>query len=668
MPKIKLVLTAIFILVFSVNLFAVERSDIPDKYKWKLSDIYPSIEDWQKDYDYVKAGLEKIASFKGKFAGEDAVDPAKALVEYSKLLEDISVRFEKVYIYAARNYHLQMDNSEWAGRIQMCQMLAVDYGEKLAWVDPEILLIPQETMHQYIDANPELEPYRKTYDDLYAQQEHVLSEKEEAILALSGNITGTPSDVYDKFVDADMKYGYIKGEAEGDSIEVTDAGWWSWRTSKDRRIREDYFNAIWNQYKSFGTTFAALMNGNLKKDVYLAKARKYDNTLQRALKNKFIPEQVYINLVETTRANTAPLHKYNEIRKRVLGLDHYRHWDYYVSLVDFKEEERYTWEEGVDIVLESLKPLGEKYVSDVKHALTAENGWVDPFAHRAKAGGAYSGGCVTVHGFMLYNFDYDKGLTYGDVSTVCHEVGHSLHSVYSEKKQHLANKDYAIFNAEVASTTNEAIMSMTHLDMARKGFEKVKKDKKYFDEKYINDARYDDKREAYTKAKNKLMYLLESNLDNIRQTFYRQTLFATWEWEAHKMAEVGQPITKESLSELYGGLLNEFHGPVAEYEELSSMSWARIPHFYYNYYVYSYATSYAAAVALAKDIVAEYKGDKSKKGATQRYLDFLASGSSKHPVELLKDAGVDMSTPAPIQSLIDQFAEWVDELDELTTE
>ena len=665
MSKKLLLISALLTVLFALNLFAVERSEIPDKYKWKLTDIYPTIEAWQKDYDAIDAGIDKLAAFKGKFAGENAGNPAGSMVEFEKLSKEVNVKFEKVYIYVARNYHLTLTSSEWAGRLQQCQMLGVKYGEKLAWFEPEILKIPQETMHKYIAEKPELKDYKKSYDDLYALQAHVLSEAEERILALSGNITGTAGDIYGKFTDADMKFGYIQDD-KGDSIEVTDSGWVSWRTDKNRRIREEYFKKIWNNYNSFGTSFSAMMDGNLKKDVYLTKASHYDNTLNRALSTRFIPETVYINLVETTKANTAPLHKYNEIRKRVLGVDHYRHWDYYVSIVEMKEEERYTWEEGVNIVLDALKPMGDQYLADITYALNPENGWVDPYAHAAKRGGAYSGGCYSVHGFMLYNFDLKKGLTYNDVSTVCHEVGHSMHSLYSEKNQAFPNKDYAIFNAEVASTCNEAIMSMTHLDKARKEYKEVEKNKKYFDAKYMGNAKYDAQREDYTKKKNKLMYLLESNIDNVRQTYYRQTLFATWEWEAHKMAEEGKPLTKESLSAVYGDLLKEFHGPAAEYEELSSMSWARIPHFYYGYYVYSYATSYAASLVLAKDIVAEYKGDKSKKGSRDKFIAFLSSGSSKHPVELLADAGVDMNTPAPFKALIAQVSTWVEELDALT--
>jgi oligoendopeptidase F len=330
----------------------------------------------------------------------------------------------------------------------------------------------------------------------------------------------------------------------------------------------------------------------------------------------------------------------------MLGVDHYRHWDYYVGLIDV-EEPRYSWEEGVTMVLEALAPLGSDYVKDIALGLDPKNGWVDVYASSGKRGGAYSSSCYQIHPYMLYNFDYEKGLTLEDISTIAHEGGHSMHTFYSEKTQPYPTKDYVIFNAEVASTVNEALMSMKLLDEMRAAYKNAKgKDK-----------------EA---AKNQLISLLEQNINSCRGTFYRQTMFAAWELEANKLGEQSQPMTSESFNEIYEKLIKEFHGSAAEYEDLSNYSWSRIPHYYRGYYVYTYATSYAAAVALATDIRAEAAGDKSKKGAAERYLTYLKSGSTKHPVELLTDAGIDMTTPAPIKAFIAYFSDLVDELDGLT--
>jgi len=644
----KFIFAAALVLFAASSLFAQgtkTRSEIPDKYKWKPEHIYATQDDWQKDFDALKASLPKLEAFKGTFAGDQATHPAQSLIEYNKIAEDAWKKFERVWTYVNYNADVDLSMEDWSGREQQCQMLAVDFGQKLAWTDPELLQIPQETMHKYIAANPELEPYRKTYDDLYLKQAHVLTEPEERILALSGNVTGTAGEVYGKLTDVDMRWGWILDE-NGDSLEVNDAAWVTYRTSPDRRVRRDLFNTLFTGYKGFGTTMAALMNGNVMKNVYYSRARKYETTLQAALFNNFVPEEVYINLVETTRKNAAPLHKYNYVRQRIMGVDTLRHWDYYAGIVDLPED-RYTWEQSVAMVTEALKPLGPKYIADISHGLNPGSGWVDIYTNRNKRGGAYSGGCYGVHPFMLYNFDFNKGLSIEDVSTVAHEVGHSMHSYYSERTQAFPNKDYAIFNAEVASTTNEAIMQAKFLEDARKAYKSARG-------------------EAKKLAKQKLMALLENTLSGSRDTFYRQTMFATWEWEVNKMGENSEPVTDDGLTNLYLNLLKEFQGPAYEYTELSGTEWMYIPHFYRSYYVYSYATSYAAAIALASDIMAEAKGDKAKKGAAERYLKYLGSGSSKHPVELLKDAGVDMATPAPVEAFVKWFAALVDELDALS--
>lgn len=644
----KLFLVALIWAFMAVCVFAQatrERSDIPDKYKWKTTDIYTSIEAWQQDFDYLQTALDSLVAFKGTFAGDKATDPAKSLIAYNKISENAWKKFERAWTYVMFNSDVDLSNPEWDGRMQKIQMLAVEYNQKLAWLDPEILQIPQDTMHRYIAENPDLEAYRKTYDDLYALQEHVLSEPEERILALSGNITGVFRDTYNKLTDVDMRWDYVLDE-KGDSIEVNDASWVAWRANPDRRIRRDFFNALFEGYDDMGTTMASLMNGNVKKNVYLATARHYDNTLQSALSSNFIPEEVYVNLVETTRQNTAPLHKYNQIRKRLLGVDTLRHWDYYVSAIDLPED-RYSWDEAVAMVTGALKPLGEKYINNIMNGLNPGSGWVDVYTSKNKKGGAYSSGCYGVHPFMLYNFDYDKGLSIDDVSTIAHEVGHSMHSYLSEKAQPFPNKDYAIFNAEVASTTNEALLNNKLIADARKAYKKAKGKEK-------------------EQAKRKLMALLDNTISGARDTFYRQTMFATWEWDVNKMAENNQPITKKALSNDYLELYKDFQGPEMNFTDLSAAEWMYIPHFYRGYYVYTYATSYAAAVALASDITAEANGDNSKKGARDRYLNYLASGSSKRPVELLKDAGVDMTTPTPIISMVKYFSSLVDELDQLT--
>ncbi len=639
-------LAVLALFLVAIPALAIDRSEIPDDYKWNPEHIYASMDEWEQDFAAVQAGLEQAVAFKGQFAGPDAENVPEKLIEFNKIGEEIEIKFSHLYSYVMYNFHVDMANPEWMGKLQQLQYLGLQYGQQLAWVEPEMIEIPEADLLAWCDQYEELKSHKKSYEDMYALQEHVLSEEEEGLMALVGNISGTAGDVFSKLSDVDMPWETIT--LDGKEVEANESAWGSWRYDQNRENREAIFNAVWNQYRQFGTTFAATMTGNIKEDIFFAKARKYENTLHAALDPSFISVDVYTNLVNTTRANTAPLHKYNEIRKRMLGLDHYKHWDYYVSLIP-AEENRYTWDQGVEIVLDAVKPLGKEYGEMVKQGLAAESGWVDVFANDNKRGGAYSSSCYGIHPYMLFNFNYEEGLTLEDVSTMAHEMGHSMHTYLSEQNQPFNTRDYAIFNAEVASTVNEVLLSQKMLREARKAYKKAKGDKK-------------------EEARLHLISLLEQNINACRGTFFRQTMFATWEWEAHKMAWEGQPLTMESFDALYAGLLAEFHGPAVEYDELSGITWARIPHFYRGYYVYTYATSYAAAVALAQDIMAEDGGDKSKKGATARYLNYLASGSSKHPVELLQDAGVDMTTPEPIEKFIEYFTALVDELDALTQE
>ena len=640
------VLCLLWTVVFVTGIaMGIERKDIPELYRWDANDIYPGVEQWEADVKALRADIDKLAAFKGRFAGPETKDPAQSLIEFNTLMEVAAKKLDLVYSYVSYSHDVDLAAAEWSGREQTLVTLYTDFGQKLAWEEPELLLIPRETLLGWVDQHPELQPYRKEYEDMYALQEHTLSEPEERILALSGKITGTAANIFEKFTDVDMRYDSIRDE-NGNLMEVTDAGWTSWRVHQDRRVREDYFKSVWAQYDKYGNTFAEMMVGNVNKNMYLTKARKYKNTLDRALSPSFIPTDVYVNLVSTTRKNTAPLHKYDAIRKRMLKVDHYRHWDYYVSLVK-EDESRFTWEQGVDKVKEALVPLGPQFINDIGVALDPQNGGVDPYASQGKRGGAYCGSAYGVHPYMLYNFDYEKGLTLDDVSTVAHEVGHAMHTLYSEKNQPWPTHEYATFNAEVASTTQETLMAMKLLDEARETYKNAK----------------GAERDA---AKQRLIYLLEQSCNGCRDTYYRQVMFATWEWEAHKLGEEGKPMTKDSFCELYSNLLKEWHGPAAEYEAISGITWAQVPHFYRGYYVYAYATSYAAAVALARDIRAEANGDAKHKGATKKFLNYLKSGSSKHPVELLKDAGVDMTTPQPIESFIAYFSDLVNELDKLT--
>ena len=382
---------------------AIERSRISDLYKWKPQDIYPSAEKWEADVKAIRANLDKLAAFRGQFAGPEAKDPIGSLISFNRLSEETGQKLDLTDGYVSYSFDVNLGDQTWAGREQTLMDVYSEFGQKLAWEEPELLQIPRDTLMKWVDANKELQPYRKPYEDLYALAEHTLSEPEERVLALSSKLDGVPSKVFGKLTDVDMRYDSIRDE-NGQRVEVTDAGWTSWRIHQDRRVREDYFKSVWAQYDKYGNTFAEIMAGNINKDIFLTKARKYQSTLDRAMSQTFIPEAVYTNLVSTTRQNTAPFHRYDAIRKRLLKVDHYRHWDYYVSLVP-EDETRYAWEQGVAMVQDALKPLGAQYVKDIGIALDPKNGSVDPYASQGKRGGAYSGGAYHVHPFMLFNFD-----------------------------------------------------------------------------------------------------------------------------------------------------------------------------------------------------------------------------------------------------------------------
>ncbi len=642
-PLLTLLLT-ILLATGTMPLCAQDRAKMNPDYQWRPEHIYPTVDAWQKDLAVIRSGLPKLAAYRGHFAKKLAKEAIKDLLAYNKLSKDLSIRMERAVNYVQYHVDVAMNDAIWNGRRQEIEQIAIDFSQKTAWLEPELLEIPRETLVGWTNQNQELAPYRKTYEDMYTLRAHSLSTPEEELLALAGTVVATPSDVFEVLTTVDLDYGMINDENDK-PIKVSDAGWVSFRTNKNRAVRENYFNALWAQYKKHENTFAAVMKGNIQKDLFLAKARHFPTTLDQALTLNHIPTSVYENLISTTRKNLAPLHRLDALRKRVLGIDHYRHWDYYVNFAKAAEK-RVSWEDAVSQVKNSLAPLGTTYLKDLEHALNAKNGWVDVYENQAKRSGAYSSSTYGIHPYMLYNFDSQRGLTLDDVSTVAHEVGHTLHSYYSEKGQPWPNQNYAIFNAEVASTTNETLFAIKLLDDARAAYAKAPSD-------------------AKERTRENLIALLEQNIKTGRDTFFRQAMFATWEWEAHKMAEAGKPLTAESFSKLYGDLLKEWHGEAAEYGELSSVSWAMIPHFYNAYYVYSYATSYAAAVSLAQDIRAEAMGNPDKKGATARFLAYLASGSSKHPVELLKDGGVDMTSPAPIEAFIKYWTGLVVELESL---
>ncbi|MEK9136724.1 MAG: M3 family metallopeptidase, partial [Bacteroidota bacterium] len=555
-------------------------------------------------------------------------------------------------MYAELNHWVAVDDSACWSRNQLATDLMAYAGEKLAWEKPELLKIPQDTLLTWTETYPELKPYQQRYGNMFALQAHTLSEPEERILSLAFGITGSVDvnsamqDIAETFANADMDFPAIVDE-KGDSVRPSYGSWRDvWRTSPNRRVREDCARTVFGKYNTYGNTLAGLLALQCKKDVFLAQARHYNTTLQAALAPLFIPEGVYLNLIKGVRAGLEPLHKYEAIRKRVLLPEHYTLWHDFVSLGSAGDEKGKTWEESAAIVVEALKPLGEQYGRDLAKVLDPQSGQVDVFTSHSKLAGA---ACYTTSGapgYMRFNVNYEKGLLFDNVSGVAHEAGHCLNSKYTELNQPLPLRDWNTLTNETPSSINEAFLVM----------------------KLIADARTEYRQAAGKEeedARQRLIYLIDSWLIWCRD-IYRLTMFAEWELRAHKLAEEGPPITKQNLSQLWSELTTEYYGSAMEQDELSNVFWAAYPHFYYGYYVYSYSVGGIASVVLAQNIRAEYQGDKAKRGSTERYLNFIKAGSTKHPVELLKDAGIDMTTSAPIEEFAKYFSELVDELDQLT--
>ena len=590
-----------------------KRDEVPVRFKWKLEDIYPDDLIWEKDFKSVKKRLPEIASYMGGLGGSE-----KIMLECFKLRDEISVTLGKLIVYANMKSHEDTADSKYQGPVNRVSSLAVEMSSVSSFITPEILSMPEERLRELI-ADPSLKDYSFSLKELLRQKEHVLSQSEEALLAKTGDMAGTSDNVFSMLTNADMTFGSIRNE-KGEKVEMSEERAVSYLRSRDRKVRKSAFESLYKPYCEMKNTLGATFDGMLKASKFYAEVRKYSSPLDAALDSDNIPVSVYSRLVETLESSLTPLHRYLEVRKRVLRVKELHMYDLYTPLVKdpFKE---ISWSEAKEMMFRALRPLGEEYLSIVKEGL--ESGWTDVFPNKGKRSGAYSWGSYATHPYIMMN--YTNNLN--DVSTLVHEMGHSMHSYYSRKRQPYPTADYCIFTAEVASTTNEVL--------------------------FLNDLI------AETKDKKKRLYLLNRRLENIRTTVYRQTMFASFEREVHQRAAEDGDTTPDGLQALWYELNRKYYGPDVEIDESLKMEWARIPHFYNPFYVYQYATGFSAATALAELIL--------KKGAParDRYLEFLSMGGSDYPIELLKKAGVDMSSPKPIKEVVRIFTETLNEMEKL---
>lgn len=591
------------------------RKDVPEELTWRLEDIFPTDEAWEQEYQEVKELTKEAPKYKGKL-GESANDLYEAL----QFQDNVFERLSKLYTYAHMRYDQDTTNSFYQGLDSRMKSLYAEAASLFAYVVPEILSIDENTLKEYLKENKDLQLYEHSLEEINLQRPHVLSAEQEALLASASEVMNASSTTFGMLNNADLEFPTIKDE-NGDEVEVTHGRYSRFLESTDQRVRHDAFKAVYETYGKFQNTFASTLSGQVKKDNFNARVRHYDSARHAALSNNNIPESVYDNLVNTVNKNLHLLHKYVKLRKKVLGVDELHMYDLYTPLVK-EVEMKIPYEEAKEIVLKGLEPLGEDYLNVLREGF--ENRWVDVEENKGKRSGAYSSGTYGTNPYILMNWQDNVN----NLFTLAHEFGHSVHSYYTRKTQPYPYGDYSIFVAEVASTCNEALLNDYLL-------------------KTIDDEK-------------KRIYLLNHYLEGFRGTVFRQTMFAEFEHLIHQKAQNGEALTAELFTKEYYELNKRYFGEedIVIDEEIG-LEWSRIPHFYYNYYVYQYATGFSAATALSSQILSE--GEP----AVERYLGFLKAGSSDYPIEVLKKAGVDMTSAEPIEAALKVFEEKLNELEQL---
>lgn len=589
------------------------RADVPEKDKWAIQDLFATDDDWRAALAKAKEFIPRITAFRGRLAESGA-----ALLSFFRLDDEISLAFDALVHYAQRRSDEDTRVAAYQEMVSQVTRFAVEIQSAAAFETPELLAISDEDMNRLYAEAPELELYRLNIDRIRRRREHVLSDKEEAILAAAGEMAASPDDIYSMLNDADLKFPDAV-DKDGNKHPVTHGTFIPLMQSYDRVLRKSAFDSLYSVYGQFRNTSAATLSAQLKQLLFFANVRKYPSTLDAALDGNEVPTEIYRNLIDAVHRSFAPMYRYVALRKKLLGVDELHMYDLYVPVVDGVEM-KFTFEEAKEIALKALAPLGEDYLNLLREGFA--NGWVDVYENEGKRSGAYSAG-ARVHPYVLLNF---KG-TLDDVFTLVHEMGHSIHSYLSNKTQPTAYQDYVIFVAEVASTCNEALLM-----------------------EYLLSVTTDKKERAY---------LINHFLEQFRGTLYRQTMFAEFELTANEMTQRGEGTTAEALCAMYKKLNEQYFGPEMNVDEEISLEWARIPHFYYDYYVYQYATGYAAAIALSRRILREGEA------AVKDYLGFLSGGCSADPITLLRGAGVDMASPKPIEDATKLFDEMISEMEKI---
>ncbi|MCR4757944.1 MAG: oligoendopeptidase F [Butyrivibrio sp.] len=592
-----------------------KRDEVAKELTWRLEDIYDDESKWESELNKVNELADKFASYQGKISKD-----SKSLLEVSKLAEEVELYLDRVYGYAHMREDQDTANSKYQGMKQRALSTYMAVSEKSAFIDPEILEISDADLEKFYAETPELDRYKRKIAETRRLKEHMLDAATEALLASAGEMQGASQKAYGMLANADLKFPSVK-DSKGEEVQLSNGRFVPTQMSKDRNLRKASFEAFYGRYEEFKNTWAAMYDGEVKSRIFEAKARKYGSAFEAAVDHNDVSPAVCDSLFESIHDNMDKMHRYVTLRKKLLGVDELHMYDVYVGMLpDF--DMKVSYDEAKELSLKALAPLGEDYLEVVKEAY--ENRWIDVVENEGKRGGAYSSGVYDVHPYMLLNYND----TLDDVFTLVHEMGHSMHTWYSNKAQTIVDAGYKIFVAEVASTTNEVLLYHYMKDNA--------------------------------KTKEEKAFIINHFLDSFKGTMFRQTMFEEFERKTCEMAEAGTPLTAESLYDVYLDLNKQYFGKDMISDPQIGWEWCRIPHFYYNFYVYQYATSFAAAVAIADRIL------KEGKPAVDQYKKFLSSGCTQDPVSLLKIAGVDLTTKAPIDSALAVFGEAISEMEEIT--
>lgn len=588
-----------------------ERKNIPDKDKWNLEAIYPSFEAWQKAFDDTQAKIDTLKSYAGRLG-----EGSDILLEYIKSEESASLELGKLYAYANMKSHEDLRESKPMELAGLAESLLVKYSAANAFFEPEILALPHEYINDCIKNQHELTRYEFFFRKLLREREHILSQEQEELLAQAQEMRSAPENAFTLLTDADMPFPNITDE-DGNTAELTEERWYRFSRSKERRVRHDAFMGIYGTYAKFQHAISALYSGSVKGDIFYSRARKYKDSLDMALFDENVPEDVYSNVVDTAREfSPALMHRLVTLRKNALGLDDFHYYDLNAP-ISHEPERHYSFSDAVDLAVKALAPLGEEYCENFRKGVNDR--WIDIYENKGKRKGAYSWGSYGTNPYVLLNFDGSLH----DVFTLVHEMGHSLHSYYSRQNQPQVYADYTILLAEVASTTNEALL----LEYLLKNSQDTESRK----------------------------WLLSYYYDMVRATFFRQAMFADYERETHRYAESGGVLTPEYLNDLWRKLNVQCYGPDMVIDDELCCEWARIPHFYSAFYVYKYSTGFTAANAFSSAIL------NHEEGAVDRYLKFLKSGGSDYSLNILRRAGVDLTSKEPFERTMRTFSERLDE-------